>query len=356
MIWLIVALVLVAVAVVAGLWIRRRLAALRALGVVAPRPVAPAAPAPPPLPEVLVEEPSVRPDLDDASLAARLGASRGVFERLRPMGAGALSREQLEVVEEVLLRSDVGLVTTEAILARLAERGAPSGVAAAVRESLLEALDRPRSLRSEAEPGRVPVWLFVGVNGVGKTTTIGKVAHREVAAGRSVVLAAGDTFRAAAADQLERWAERTGADVVRAGEGADPGSVIHDALGRAAARGADLVLADTAGRRVNSANLLDELRKVRRVADREPGQVVETLMVLDATTGQNALSQAAEFLEAAQVSGIVLTKLDGTARGGIVVAIERELAIPVKLVGVGEGAEDLIPFDPVAFVDSLLAP
>jgi len=198
------------------------------------------------------------------------------------------------------------------------------------------------------------VWLFVGVNGVGKTTTIGKLAQRHVNEGRSVVLAAGDTFRAAAAEQLQLWADRTGADIVRAAEGADPGSVVHDALGRAAARGADIVLADTAGRRANSTNLLDELAKIRRVADRAPGQVVETFMVLDATTGQNALSQAREFLAAAAVTGIVLTKLDGTARGGIVVAIERELGIPVKFVGVGEGVGDLIVFEPEAFVDSLL--
>jgi fused signal recognition particle receptor len=201
----------------------------------------------------------------------------------------------------------------------------------------------------------VPVWLFVGVNGVGKTTTIGKLAWRETQAGRSVVLAAGDTFRAAASDQLQLWADRTGADIVRADEGADPGSVIHDALGRARARSADLVLADTAGRRANNTNLLDELAKIRRVADRDPGQVVETFMVLDATTGQNALSQAQEFLAAANVTGIVLTELDGTARGGIVVAIERELGIPVKFVGVGERAKDLLAFEPVAFVDSLLS-
>ncbi len=198
------------------------------------------------------------------------------------------------------------------------------------------------------------MWLFVGVNGVGKTTTIGKLAQRHHDQGRSVLLAAGDTFRAAAADQLEQWATRTGSDIVRANEGADPGSVVHDAIGRASARGVDIVLADTAGRRANSTNLLDELSKVRRVADRAPGQVVETLLVLDATTGQNALSQAREFLGAAGVTGIVLTKLDGTARGGIVIAIERELEIPVKFVGVGEGVDDLIVFSPAEFVDSLL--
>jgi fused signal recognition particle receptor len=314
-------------------------------------------PAPPraAMPTVLVTELAERPSLDVPSLAQRLGSSRSVFDRVRSLsGVGALSDEQLDVVEEVLLRSDVGVATTNMILDDLRTNGAPDGVAAAVRVNLLDSLTADRAVTTTAQSGRVPVWLFVGVNGVGKTTTIGKLAKRQIDAGRKVVLAAGDTFRAAAADQLEQWATRTGADIVRSAEGADPGSVVHDALGRAAARGADIVLADTAGRRSNSTNLLDELSKVRRVADREPGQVVETFMVLDATTGQNALSQAREFLAAADVTGIVLTKLDGTARGGIVVAIERDLGIPVKFVGIGEGVEDLIAFEPEAFVDSLL--
>jgi fused signal recognition particle receptor len=310
-----------------------------------------------PMPDVLVAQVAPRPvlSIELPTLQQRLASSRGVFDRVRQLGgANDLSPEQLDVVEEVLLRSDVGVVTTNFILADLREHGAPDGVATSVRNTLLDSLSCDRSVRMTADEGRVPVWLFVGVNGVGKTTTIGKLAHRHVNEGRSVVLAAGDTFRAAAADQLEEWARRTGADIVRAAEGADPGSVVHDALGRAAARNADIVLADTAGRRANSTNLLDELSKVRRVADRSPGQVVETFMVLDATTGQNALSQAREFLAAAEVTGIVLTKLDGTARGGIVVAIERELGIPVKFVGVGEGVEDLIVFEPAAFVESLL--
>ncbi len=339
---LVVALILVLVAV--GVTFARRRRAAAAPPVVAP------------LPDVLVAEIAERPELDEEpTLSSRLGSSRGVFERVRSLTAtGAITDEQLDVVEEVLLRSDVGVATTGAVLEALRRDGAPEGVATTVRRLLRESLVAERHVTVEAEPGRVAVWLFVGVNGVGKTTTIGKLAHREIAAGRRVVLAAGDTFRAAAAEQLTTWAERTGADVVRAGEGADPGSVIHDALGRASARGADLVLADTAGRRANSTNLLDELAKVRRVADRAPGQVVETFMVLDATTGQNALAQAREFLAAASVTGIVLTKLDGTARGGIVVAIERELAIPVKFVGVGEGVTDLIPFDPDEFIDSLV--
>jgi fused signal recognition particle receptor len=296
------------------------------------------------MPEVLVTQAAPRPELDDGpGLDRRLASSRSIFDRVRSItSAGSLSPEQLDVVEEVLLRSDVGVATTTALLEELRTNGAPDGVATAIRTALLDSLSADRSVRTSADDGRVPVWLFVGVNGVGKTTTIGKLAWRETQAGRSVVLAAGDTFRAAASDQLQLWADRTGADIVRADEGADPGSVIHDALGRARARSADLVLADTAGRRANNTNLLDELAKIRRVADRDPGQVVETFMVLDATTGQNALSQAQEFLAAANVTGIV-------------VAIERELGIPVKFVGVGERAKDLLAFEPVAFVDSLLS-
>jgi fused signal recognition particle receptor len=346
----IIALIVVGVVLVLGvvsLLVRRRRPQRRVI-----------APPRAPMPSVLVSDAAARPSLLDETspaLAQRLGSSRSVFERVRSItSVGTLSDDQLNVVEEVLLRSDVGVVTTGELIEELRTNGAPEGVAGAVRESLLASLTADRSVKVNAEPGRVPVWLFVGVNGVGKTTTIGKLAQRQIGEGRKVVLAAGDTFRAAASEQLQQWADRTGADIVRAGEGADPGSVVHDALGRAAARGADIVLADTAGRRANSTNLLDELRKVRRVADREPGQVVETFMVLDATTGQNALTQAREFLSAAAVTGIVLTKLDGTARGGIVVAIERELGIPVKYVGIGEGVGDLIVFDPQDFVDSLL--
>jgi fused signal recognition particle receptor len=308
------------------------------------------------MPEILVSDVASMPSLEAVSLEQRLASSRGVFDRVRSLSPSErLSAEELGVVEEVLLRSDVGLATTNAVLEELKTNGAPDGVAPAVRDILLASLDGDRSASTQADADRVPVWLFVGVNGVGKTTTIGKMAKRHHDEGRSVLLAAGDTFRAAAADQLEQWATRTGSEIVRANEGADPGSVVHDAIGRASARGIDIVLADTAGRRANSTNLLDELRKVRRVADRAPGQVVETLLVLDATTGQNALTQAREFLAASGVTGIVLTKLDGTARGGIVVAIERDLALPVKFVGVGEGVDDLIVFDPQDFVDSLLS-
>jgi fused signal recognition particle receptor len=197
--------------------------------------------------------------------------------------------------------------------------------------------------------------LFVGVNGVGKTTTIGKVAARLVADGDTVVLAAGDTFRAAAAEQLETWAERAGSTIIRGAEGSDPSSVIFDAVAHAAAVSADVVLADTAGRLHTKANLMDELSKVRRVADKGEGEVTEVLLVLDATTGQNGLTQARQFTEAVDLTGVVLTKLDGSAKGGIVVAIQSELGLPVKLVGLGESAEDLIPFDAEQFVDALFA-
>ena len=197
------------------------------------------------------------------------------------------------------------------------------------------------------------IWMFVGVNGVGKTTTIGKVGNQQAASGRSVLMAAGDTFRAAAAEQLETWAERSGAEIVRGAEGGDPSAVIFDGVERADSRGIDLVLADTAGRLHTKTNLMEELRKVRRVAEKGAGQVTETLLVIDATTGQNGLVQAREFGEATDVTGVVLTKLDGSAKGGIVFAVETELGIPVKLVGVGETIDDMIPFDPAEFVHAL---
>jgi fused signal recognition particle receptor len=210
-----------------------------------------------------------------------------------------------------------------------------------------------RALR--LDDGRTNVWLFVGVNGVGKTTTIGKLGKRLVGDGHQVVMAAGDTFRAAAAEQLETWAGRAGADLVRGAEGADPSAIIFDAIESAAARHADLVLADTAGRLHTKTNLMEELRKVRRVADKDPGHVTEVLLVIDATTGQNGLVQARQFTEATEVTGVVLTKLDGSAKGGIVFAIHQELGIPVKLVGLGETADDLVDFDPDEFVEGLLA-
>jgi len=260
---------------------------------------------------------------------------------------------------DALLLADVGVATADELLADVRQRVARDGVddidgvlgvLKAVLVDRLGGADRALALG-----GRPSVWLFVGVNGVGKTTTIGKLGGREAASGRSVVFAAGDTFRAAAADQLAMWAERVGAPVVRGAEGADPGSVVFDAVEHAAARGADLVLADTAGRVHTRSNLMDELAKVRRVAEKGSGTVTETLLVIDATTGQNGLVQARQFAEVADVTGIVLTKLDGSARGGIVITVQEDLGIPVKLVGVGEGADDLVEFDPVDFVEALFA-
>ena len=224
------------------------------------------------------------------------------------------------------------------------------------REGLVEILSKllsagDTSLKLETKPS---VILMVGVNGVGKTTTIGKLANQLIQDGKKVLLCAGDTFRAAAAEQLGIWAERSGADIVRHEEGSDPAAVVFDSLTAAKARGVDTVIVDTAGRLHNKANLMNELGKIRRIIDRElPGADVETLMVLDATTGQNGLIQAREFMNTASLTGIVLTKLDGTAKGGIVFAIANDLGLPVKYVGVGEGMDDLIPFDAVNYVEAL---
>jgi len=260
---------------------------------------------------------------------------------------------------DALLLADVGVATTDELLAEVRQRVERDGVddvdevLGTLKVVLVDRLGGAD--RSLALGGQPSVWLFVGVNGVGKTTTIGKLGAREVALGVSVVFAAGDTFRAAAADQLATWADRAGAPVVRGAEGADPGSVVFDAVEHAASRGADLVLADTAGRIHTKSNLMDELAKVRRVAEKGSGTVTETLLVIDATTGQNGLVQARQFAEVADVTGIVLTKLDGSARGGIVIAVQDDLDIPVKLVGVGESVDDLVEFDPVDFVEALFA-
>jgi fused signal recognition particle receptor len=231
----------------------------------------------------------------------------------------------------------------------------PDVVIALMRDevsTLLEVKEVDRELQATA--GEPNVWLFVGVNGVGKTTTIGKLASQRVADGNRVVLAAADTFRAAAADQLEMWAERTGGEIVRSHqEGADPGSIVFDAMAAASSRNADLVLVDTAGRLHTKSNLMEELKKLRRIVDRTPGACKEVLLVIDASTGQNGLVQAKQFADAVDVTGIVLTKLDGTAKGGIVLAIQSELGIPVKVVGVGEGIGDLIEFDPAEFAAAL---
>jgi fused signal recognition particle receptor len=293
------------------------------------------------------------------SLRTRFGRAREAFgTRLADVrGRDRLDDAVWDELEEALLLADVGVSMTTSLLARVRERAADAGatdgdgVIDLLKEEIvrrLEGIDR-----SLAVGGAPSVWLFVGVNGVGKTTTIGKLGRRQVAEGRHVIFAAGDTYRAAAVDQLELWAELADATVVRGAEGADPSSVVFDAVEHAAARGADLVLADTAGRVHTRQNLMDELTKIRRVAEKGAGTVTETLLVLDATTGQNGLVQARQFTEAADVTGLVLTKLDGSARGGIVIAVEGELGIPVKYVGVGEGLDDLVPFEPRDFVDAL---
>ncbi|HTZ09219.1 MAG TPA: signal recognition particle-docking protein FtsY [Acidimicrobiales bacterium] len=308
-------------------------------------PEAPAAPVEPAPPE----------------LRERMGKTRGLIAgAVRAMRSrGSVDGETWEELEEALLRADVGVATTSTLLDDLRARVAggdlrgPDAVVEALRQDLRRSLDTEAGTGLEVDKDATTVWLFVGVNGVGKTTTIGKVARRQTEAGHSVLLAAGDTFRAAAGEQLELWAERAGVEIVRGAEGGDPSAVVFDAVQRAAARGNDLVLADTAGRLHTKVNLVEELKKIRRVADRPPGKVMEVLLVLDATTGQNGLAQARQFLDAVGVTGVVLTKLDGSAKGGIVVAIQRELGIPVKLVGLGEGPGDLVPFDPDEFVTAL---
>ena len=276
---------------------------------------------------------------------------------------GAITSDTWDELEDALLRSDVGVQVTTALLDGLRSKVKNKEIEDA--DALLTALQNEMTARlssaqreltgKTSDPERVNVWMMVGVNGVGKTTTIGKIAAQQVRGGRSVMLAAGDTFRAAAAEQLETWAQRSGAEIVRGQEGGDPSAVVFDAIASAASKSCDVVIADTAGRLQNKSNLMDELKKVRRIADREPGEVTEVLLVIDATTGQNGISQAREFAQAVGVTGVVLTKLDGSAKGGIVFAIETEMGIPVKLVGVGEGIDDLVPFDAGEFVTALFA-
>ncbi len=319
------------------------------------------------VPPDLVETPApVEPPVPEAPprLRDRLGKARSAFAGYVGgiLGRSGIDEETWDDLEEALIRADVGVGPTTELLDHLRQRVKDEGITAPAE--LLEALKAElktrvgafdRRLNRTVDQGRTPVWLIVGVNGAGKTTSIGKMAAREAAEGRTVLMAAGDTFRAAAAEQLETWAERTGSDFVRGAEGGDPSSVIFDGVQRAASRGHSLVLADTAGRLHTKVNLMEELSKVRRIADREPGQVAEVLLVIDATTGQNGLAQAKQFAEAADVTGVILTKLDGSARGGIVVAIQTELGIPVKLVGVGETVADLIDFEPDEFVDAIFA-
>ena len=273
--------------------------------------------------------------------------------------AGELDDDFYDELEETLILGDMGVDTTLKAVEELRKRVKAEKIKdmdsarACLRRVLTEMLQvGDPSLRLTTTPS---VALFIGVNGVGKTTTIGKLAARMKGEGRRVLMAAGDTFRAAAADQLEIWSQRSGVELVRQHEGADPAAVVFDALTAAKARGTDVILIDTAGRLHNKQNLMTELNKISRVIDRElPGCDRETLLVLDATTGQNGLIQAKQFKEAAGITGIVLTKLDGSAKGGIVIAIAQELQVPVKYIGVGEGIDDLMPFEAEAFVEALV--
>ena len=315
-----------------------------------------------------VEPPPAEPAVEEAPplspverFRLRLGRARdGLGLRVATIFGRGLSEEAWEELEESLIAADVGVEATmelvEGLRARCAEENIRTGEGALelLKEVLrleLSVADRTLHHRDDG----TTVWLVTGVNGSGKTTSIGKLAARHTRDGGKVVLAAADTFRAAASEQLQLWGERSGARVVRQDQGADPAAVAFDGYKSAAASGADLLVVDTAGRLQNKKELMAELGKVKRVLEREAGPCDEVLLVLDATTGQNGLSQARAFMEAVDVSGVVLTKLDGTAKGGIVIAIQRQLGLPVKLVGLGEDIDDLADFDPDAFVEALFA-
>ncbi|MBP3382028.1 MAG: signal recognition particle-docking protein FtsY [Clostridia bacterium] len=268
-----------------------------------------------------------------------------------------IDKDLFDELEEILIMGDVGTVTASMLRETLEQRVKeervtdPAAVRALLQDIVAELLDGEQALALHTKPS---VILVIGVNGVGKTTTIGKLAHNLKADGKKVLLAAADTFRDAAIEQLDVWAKRAEVDIVRHTQGADPGAVVFDAVAAAKARGADVVICDTAGRLHNKKHLMDELHKISRIIERElPDADKEVLLVLDATTGQNAVNQAKEFKEVAGLTGIVLTKLDGTARGGVVLALRGDLKVPVKFIGVGEGIDDLQPFDPVAFATAL---
>ena len=324
--------------------------------------VAPPTPAPAPAPVVAPATPQQADVAAPPSFRDRLARARGVFAGATTgvLRRSAIDQSTWDDLEEAMLRADLGVKVTTSLLDSLRDRvkrreiTEPSALINALRNDMTARLvGAERSLTFDSARGTPNIWLMVGVNGAGKTTSLAKIAAQQIALGRSVLMAAGDTFRAAAGEQLETWATRTGAAIVRGAEGADPSSVVFDGVQSAAARNIDLVLADTAGRLQTNTNLMDELRKVRRVAEKAAGSVTEVLLVIDATTGQNGLVQARQFAEATQVTGVVLTKLDGSAKGGIVFAIETELGIPVKLVGLGETVDDLAQFNPEEFVSAL---
>lgn len=367
-------LVLIVVVLVVGLGVvlvnRRRTSAVQHT----PPSIAPESPPPlPPSaaePEVVVDETAatVAVEPERPSFRSRMSKARSALTGtlLGIRARSGITQQTWDDLEEALLRADVGVRVTDDLLTGLRTKVKEKEITEP--DQLLEALQAEmvarlsgadRSLHFDDTPGGPNVWLFVGVNGVGKTTTIGKVGAQQASLGRSVLMAAGDTFRAAAVEQLGAWAERSGAEIVRGNEGGDPSAVIFDAIERATARHVDLVLGDTAGRLHTKTNLMEELRKVRRVAAKGAGRVTEVLLVIDATTGQNGLAQAREFGDATMtdgvgVTGVVLTKLDGSAKGGIVFAIETELGLPVKLVGLGETIGDMVPFDPDEFIDALV--
>ena len=319
---------------------------------------------------VVVEAPTEEPLDDIAPAAGRMGKLRGRLSRsqnaigqglLGILTAGDLDEDAWEEIEDTLIMADLGaeltMKVTDSLREKIAERGVETEdqARAMLRETLIEAArpEMDRSIKAMPNDGKPAVILVVGVNGTGKTTTTGKLARVLVSMGHSVVLGAADTFRAAAADQLETWGKRVGASTVRGKEGADPASVAFDAVATGVAEGADVVLVDTAGRLHTSTGLMDQLGKVKRVVEKK-SHVDEVLLVLDATVGQNGIMQARVFREVVDITGVVLTKLDGTAKGGIVFQVQEELGVPVKLVGLGEGADDLAPFEVESFVDALL--
>ena len=284
--------------------------------------------------------------------ASFMGAFSGLLRSFQ-----RIDESFFEELEEILVMADVGVTTAETICASLRDRvkqehiTEPDQMRRLLKETLTDILGETQPLKMDTKPSVVVV---IGVNGAGKTTSVGKMAARFKADGKSVLLGAADTFRAGAIEQLAEWARRTDTPIIKSYEGADPAAVVFDTISAGKARGCDLILCDTAGRLHNKKNLMEELAKILRIIRRElPGADVETLLVLDATTGQNAVNQAREFQKAGPITGIVLTKLDGTAKGGVVITIRHELGIPVRFVGVGEGVDDLQPFDPTAFVDGL---
>ena len=297
-------------------------------------------------------------------LRSRLARSQGSLGRglLAVLGRDKLDDDAWEEIEDTLLGADVGVAPTQELVENLRTRlriegvDSPDRARSVLREELVSLVgaNLDRALKSTGTDGKPGVILVVGVNGTGKTTTVGRIARVLVAEDKTVLLGAADTFRAAAADQLQTWGERVGVRTVRGPEGGDPASVGFETVERGIAEGVDTVLVDTAGRLHTKSGLMDELGKVKRVIEKQ-APVTEVLLVIDATTGQNGLTQARVFSEVVDVTGIVLTKLDGTAKGGIVIAVQRELGVPVKFVGLGEGADDLAPFEPAEFVDALLA-